>query len=125
MKRFFLVLAFFGWIQIGGAEPKNVGLCIVATGKYDTYAQKLIESARIYFCKNQKVKFFVFTDGHIDEAPDTVVVPQERLGWPYDTLRRFHIYESHQDMFKEMDYLFASDADMLFFGPVGDEVLSE
>lgn len=125
-----LALIFFCFSSLFSAEAPtskqyNVGLCIVATGKYDVYAQRLIESARTYFCKNQKVKFFVFTNGNIEAASDVIKVPQERLGWPYDTLKRFHIYEAHQDVFKDMDYLFALDADMLFVAPVGDEILGD
>lgn len=105
--------------------PCKVGLCVVATGRYDTYAEKMIESARTYFCKNQEVTFFVFTDGNIKESKDVVKVYQKRLGWPYDTLKRFHVYEQHKEVFKDMDFLFATDADMLFTAPVGDEILSD
>lgn len=108
-------------------EPQQhkIGLCIVATGKYDQFAQSLIDSGRRYFCKNHKITFFVFSDGNITEADDVVRVKQERLGWPYDTLKRSHIYEKHQDLFKDMDYLYAVDADMLFVSPVSDEILGD
>ena len=130
MIRFLIVLFFLGIAPAFSAEISpnkqyNIGLCIVATGEYDAYAQKLIESARTHFCKNHKVKFFVFTNGTIEAASDVVIVPQDRLGWPYDGLKRFHIYEAHQYLFKDVDYLFAADADMLFVAPVGDEILSD
>ncbi len=69
----------------------RVGLCIVATGRYDKYAEELIESARKIFRKNQDVHYFVFTDGKIQQADDVTVVYQKRLGWPQDTLLRFSI----------------------------------
>ena len=107
--------------------PKRakVGLCIVATGKYDVYAESLIESARLHFCKNHDVTYFVFTDGNVQEASDVKKVYQKRLGWPYDTLKRFHVYEANKEVFKDMDYLFATDADMRFAGDVGDEILGK
>jgi len=106
-------------------KEHNVGLCVVATGKYDKLAQAMVDSARIHFCKNHKVTFFVFTDGEIQEAADVVKVHQGKMGWPYDTMKRFEVYEKHRDRFKEMDYIFAVDADMLFVAPVGDEILSD
>jgi histo-blood group ABO system transferase len=101
----------------------KVGLCIMATGRYDVYANKFIASARKYFCPQQEVTYFVFSDGHIDEAPDVKHIYQKRLGWPHDTLMRFAVYAQHEFEMREMDYIFASDADMLFVDYVGDEIL--
>lgn len=104
----------------------NVGLCVVATGKYDVYAQGMIESARKYFCKGHKVTFFVFTDGcAVKDAPDVVKVRQKRLGWPYDTMMRFSVYLAHKDVFDSMDYIFATDADMLFVDYTEDIIFSD
>ncbi len=105
----------------------NVGLLIVATGKYIEFVKPLIESARTHFCKNHTVTYFVFTDGVTDflKSNDIVRLEQARLGWPKDTLMRLSIYEKHKDRYKTMDYLFACDADMRFEGEVGDEILSE
>jgi len=102
----------------------KVGLCIVATGRYYTFAQQLIVSARKHFCKNHNVTYFVFTDGPIMQAPDVVKIYQKRLGWPYDTLMRDVIYDQYKEKLGQMDYLFATDADMLFVANVGDEVLT-
>lgn len=128
MKQRFLyssvLLIMFSVIFSGWAKYR-VGLCIVATGRYDKYAEELIESARKFFCKNQDVHYFVFTDGKIQQANDVTVVYQKRLGWPYDTLLRFSIYAKHQQLLQGMDYLFATDADMRFVGPVGDEILAK
>jgi histo-blood group ABO system transferase len=107
------------------AKPAKVGLCIMATGRYDVYAEELIHSARPYFCTNSEVTYFVFTDGHITPAKDVVTVFQKRLGWPHDTLKRFYVYDLHSEVLKDMDYLFALDADMRFVGPAGEEMLSD
>ena len=87
----------------------------MATGKYDTYAASCIESARAYFCKDHDVTYFVFTDGNIPEAKDVVTIYQKKMGWPYDTLKRFHVYNSQKKLLKEIDYLFSMDSDMRFF----------
>lgn len=108
-----------------GIESYKVGLCIMATGRYDVYAQRFIESARKFFCKNHEVTYFVFTDGNVTPAPDVVQIYQKRLGWPHDTLMRFEVYADHKDALAGMDYLYASDADMLFVADVGDEILGK
>src|SRR5207253_8175956 len=44
---------------------------------------------------------------------------------PYDTMMRFHVYHKNKEYFKNMDYLFAVDADMVFVSPVGDEIIAD
>lgn len=122
----FLLLA--GCSSSKTPEPNKtykIGLCIFATGQYNTLAQELIASSRKFFCKNHQVTYFVFTDGEIPLADDVVVVYQKQLGWPYDSLKRFHVYDSNKALLSKMDYLFAIDADMRFFEPVGEEVLGK
>ena len=104
---------------------EKVGLLIVATGKYDSFVDPLIQSARRHFCTNHEVTYYVFTDGVIPEADDIVKIYQKRLGWPYDTLMRNSIYYENRESFASEDYLFALDADMLFVDTVGDEIFGE
>lgn len=122
MKLFLLTLFLCGNYALYGAR---IGLCIMATGKYISYAEKLIESARIHFCKNHEVIYFMFTDGALPAVEDVVRIEQKRLGWPYDTMMRFHAYYAAQGLFKNLDYLFAVDADMVFVNTVGDEILGD
>jgi len=117
----------------------HIGLCIVATGKYISFVKPLLDSAEQYFCPCHKRTYFIFTDAmlfdntkkHIDELlaasykDDVMVIEQKRLGWPYDTLMRFSIYNQHKEYFNDLDYIFATDADMLFVGIEGDEILSD
>ena len=121
MKRIVLMtLVLLGSKQVAAYK---IGLCIMATGRYDTYAEKFIESARKYFLTNHEVTYFVFTDGSVKTAPDVVQIYQKRLGWPHDTLMRFSVYGKHKDAMRSMDYIFASDADMLFVAPVEEKIL--
>jgi histo-blood group ABO system transferase len=98
----------------------------MATGKYTSFVPPLIQSAEKHFCKNHKVTYFVFTDGIIETSTENVVtIYQPRLGWPFDTMMRYHVYFSQSELLETQDYLFACDADMLFVDEVGDEILSE
>jgi histo-blood group ABO system transferase len=101
----------------------------MATGRYIEFVEPLLKSADSFFLIDHEVTYFVFTDGKIDFADriarPIVRIEQKRVGWPYDTLMRLPIYASHADYYKDMDYLYAIDADMLFVDHVGDEILGE
>lgn len=115
------------FILLGSASylySARVALCVMATGKYDVYAENMIASARTYFLTNHDVHYFIFTDGTITDADDVTRVFQKRLGWPHDTLMRFAVYLKHKDLFDTYDYIFALDADMRFVAPVEEKILS-
>lgn len=116
---FFIVPLLFYF----STHTSNIGLLIVATGKYIEFVEPLIQSADKHFLTNHKVTYFVFTDGQAPISDKVVSIPQKRLGWPYDSMMRFMIYFENREALKEMDYLFACDADMLFVDTVGDEIL--
>lgn len=118
----FLALSFFLTQTLCGA---NVGLLIVATGKYIQFVPPLIASAEKHFCKDHNVTYFIFTDGELPAAENVITLYQPRLGWPYDTMMRNQAYASHADLLLTQDYLFALDADMLFVDDVGSEILGE
>ena len=99
----------------------------MATGRYTQFVGPLIESAERYFLPDHNRIYVVFTD-HIDEVPkaeNIIPVFQARLGWPHDTMMRCKVYIDHTDLYKDLDYMFACDADMRFVDIVGDEVLGE
>ncbi|MFA6066673.1 MAG: hypothetical protein WC707_05835 [Candidatus Babeliaceae bacterium] len=105
--------------------PQKIALCIMATGKYIEFAENLISSARSFFCRKHHVTYFVFTDGILKNKKDDIVtVYQKRLGWPQDTLMRFHTYYRARDLLEPFDYIFAIDADMQFADSINDEILS-
>jgi histo-blood group ABO system transferase len=103
----------------------NVAVCVVATGKYASFAERMIESARTHFLTRHQVTYIVFTDGAFPEAQDVIKVNKAREGWPFDTLKRFHAYDAERGLLDRFDYVFAIDADMQFAGPVNDEILSD
>jgi len=124
MKQLFcFILA--GIMVISYAHAYKVGMCIVATGKYEQFVQPLIESADKYFCPAHQKTYFVLTDGKVPERYDVVRIEKKRLGWPYDALMRTVFLYQHRDILKDMDYIFEIDADMLFVDYVGDEILGD
>lgn len=125
MKNFFL-LSLITCVLLTAHNTMHtheIGLLIMATGKYIQFVPPLIVSARNFFCTNHHITYFVFTDQDAQLGDDVRVIYQKRLGWPFDTMHRFHTYLKNWKQFTKMDYLFACDADMLFVDVVGDEIL--
>jgi histo-blood group ABO system transferase len=110
-------------------QPKTkrlkIGLCVMATGRYIAFAKPLFESMQKYFLPEHDVYLFLFTDQPVPDHPRIIRLFQKRLGWPYDTMLRFHSYYKYRAMLDNMDYLYASDVDMLFVNPVGPEILGD
>lgn len=105
----------------------NVGLAIVATGKYVTFVEPLIRSAEQHFLNRHHRFFFVFTD-HVDQVikqDNVIVIYQKKLGWPYDSMMRCSMYYNARVYMKDMDFLYACDSDMRFVDTVGDEILGD
>lgn len=106
----------------------KIGLLIIATNKYLQFIPPLLQGADRFFCKNEEVTYFLFTDheGEIREGSrplHRVIVPHKE--WPWMTLERYRLFHESRDELKKMDYLFYCDADMLFVGEVGTEILEE
>lgn len=132
MKKEYFVFMFLGCcilptlFQTNGqakSEKQRVGLCVMATGSYIQYVDRLLDSADTYFLPGHEVNYFVFTDSPF-EHKNAYTIYQQQLGWPYDSMMRFAIYLKHAHLFSGFDYVYAIDADMGFVDYVGDEILS-
>ena len=119
------IIAFFILFSCTSLFGAKIGLLVMATGKYTMFVPKLIDSAEKYFCKGHEVTYFIFTEGYLEPRDNMITLHQIKLGWPYDTMLRYHVYLKYRDILKTQDYLFACDADMLFVDDCGDEILGE
>lgn len=120
-----IAIAFLCSLICQSIFAANVGLLIMATGRYIEFVDPLIKSANQHFCPGHHVTYFVFTDGLLPPQDNIVCFYQKRLGWPFDTMKRNHVYASHREAYEGIDYLFACDADMLFVDTVGEEIFGE
>lgn len=103
----------------------NIGLVITATGKYISFLDPLLASAEKYFCPNHHVTYYIFTDSNRTSTDNVKYIFQPKLGWPFDTMMRFQSHYLQKNLLQNEDYLFACDADMLFVGVMGGEILGE
>ena len=105
----------------------SVGLLIIATNKYVSFLQPLIESADKFFLLNQEVTYFIFTNVDIDitSSRNVIKIYVDHKDWPWMTLGRYKIFSDNSELLSRMDYLYYCDADMRFVGEVGDEILGD
>lgn len=102
----------------------NIGLLLIATGKYDVFIDQLVASARKHLFNDHKLTFFIFTDSlNIKKARDIKVIKHEHTVWPFPTLYRYKTFITNKDAFKKMDYLYYCDVDMLFVDDIGNEAI--
>lgn len=121
----FIALALMCSLACQSTHAANVGLLIMATGRYIEFVEPLVKSANQHFCPGHNVTYFVFTDRYLAPQENIVCINQKRLGWPYDTMKRNHVYAAHREAYEGIDYLYACDADMLFVDTVGDEIFGD
>lgn len=112
----------------GRKPPKRitVGILLVATGKYISYADQFISSSNKYFLSNAKFRkiFYIFTDS--TSVPDGAIkIYKEFKDFPHPTLTRYHSFCGIEDELKKTDYLFYCDVDMKFVAPVSEEIIGE
>lgn len=99
---------------------KKIGIFYICTGKYGVFWKKFYESCEQYFCPGLEKHYFIFSDDETLEYDTNKVtmVHQEKLGWPYDTLMRFHMFNRVEEQAIEYDYLFFFNANMVFLKTV-------
>jgi len=100
----------------------KVNIITICTGKYKIFFENFYKSSEKFFLKNHDKHYFVFTDGDIIEGYNINKIYQEKIGWPYDTMFRFKMFNSIKDDLNG-EYTFFFNANMLFVDYVNEEVL--
>lgn len=105
----------------------KIGILYICTGKYDVFFDGFYQSAEKYLMPETEKHYFVFTESSIITSSDRIhKIYQERMGWPNDTLMRFHLFLKIEEDLKKMDYLFFFNANYTFIKPISSlELLPE
>lgn len=108
----------------------RIGILYICTGKYEIFWKDFYLSAERYFMTSSPYmrEYYVFTDAPLlygeQENNHIHKIKQENLGWPNNTLKRFHIFlKIKKQLEQETDYLFFCNANLLFKAPIGPEIL--
>ena len=97
---------------------RRVGVCFVATGKYQQFLKPVIDSCISNFAKPHSLQFFVFTDsqsvfpdGEYQGFPVSKYYV-DRKGFPGDTLYRYHyMLKAESELRSSTDHMFYMDVD--------------
>jgi hypothetical protein len=110
----------------GSTKQLQVGLLVIATGKYNEFLGPLTQSIEDHFMKNHEVIIHLFTDEPIAARRESrlqfKVIEIPSYKFPEATLLRYQIFSDAREKL-EGDYLFYLDVDSLFVGNVGEEIL--
>ena len=102
----------------------KIGILYICTGKYDVFWNDFYKSAEQFLLPNSDKQYFVFTDSETIQSTDNIhKIYQEKLGWPKDTLMRFHLFLNIEEELKKMDYLFFFNAKYTFIKAISENEL--
>lgn len=100
-------------------KNKKIGVFYICTGKYNIFWERFYHSSEKYFCPGIPKQYFIFTDSEIAPKGNNVtIIEQKKLGWPFDTLMRFHMFNGIKDQALLCDYLYFFNANMVFLKKV-------
>lgn len=108
----------------------RIGILYICTGKYVVFWKDFYLSAERYFFQDgsSSREYYVFTDSpsiYGEEKNEHIHrIYQKSLGWPGNTLMRFHMFLRIEERLKtETDYLYYFNANLRFQCPVDMDML--
>lgn len=106
-------------------DKLKIGMLYICTGAYDVFFPTFYSSREKLFMPDSEKYYFVFTDSEKDYfSHDNITkIYQKNLGWPDNTLKRFHMFDSITDTLKNYDYLFFFNANIQFMMPIHEDIL--
>ncbi len=110
---------------MGDAVNESTCLVVVATGQYIKYIPNLWADFKENFKPTEDTRMLVFTDSASRLPSEVAHVTWSRMGWPDDTMHRYHAFMKAETRLAQYDYLYHIDADMRIIGEVGPEILGD
>ena len=110
---------------------KKIAVCVIATSVYKNLLNPLIESMKKHLLSNEEVSLFIFCDypssrGWLETHGYEIFWTQiSHQPFPLPTLFRHRTLLQREQHLREFEYIFHFDADVLFVGDIGSEILGE
>lgn len=96
---------------------EKIGILYICTGKYSIFWKDFYLSMEESFITDYERHYFIFTDNAFIDFeninPRIHKVYQKDLGWPDNTLMRFHTFLQIEKELSNMDYLFFFNANLI------------
>lgn len=99
----------------------SIAVLYICTGNYSIFWEQFFTSSETFFVPDAVKEYFVFTDAADLPYKDHARVHvhhQQKKGWPYDTLMRFHTFSQVKEQLKNFDHIFFFNANTTFVQPV-------
>lgn len=94
---------------------KTIAILYICTGKYDVFWQDFYKTSEHFFCVENKKHYFVFTDSkNIQSSNNVTVIYQDSLGWPLNTMYRYHMFLRIKQQLKQFDNIVFFNGNSLF-----------
>lgn len=100
---------------------EKIAIITIATGKYSDLFANFKNKLQQYFLPNKQTDIFLFTDNLNIGHELSIYIPH--LPWPLCTLLRFYHINHHKDRFKDYDYIYYLDVDMIANSLIDDVIL--
>lgn len=104
----------------------KIAILYICTGQYIKFWKEFYKSFETYFLTQRDKEYFVFTDSHslYDEENNSRIhrIEQKDLGWPGNTLFRFHMFVSIQEQLANFEYIFFMNANVVCMRNVTEEM---
>jgi histo-blood group ABO system transferase len=109
--------------QEGVLDVPRVALCVIATGKYHDFLERLIQSAKRFLLPNCLVSYVIFSDKQPPWESCHAWYRVEHLEWPGPTLFRYHWMLRARRFLERHEFVYYCDVDMEFVDVVGGNAL--
>lgn len=106
----------------------KIAILYICTGKYGIFWNNFYKTSEQYFYPEVDKTYFVFTDdlelmSRLRSLGNVHCYFQRFMGWPYDTLMRFNIFSTIQDLLINYDYCYYWNANAVFVKPIDESVI--
>jgi len=101
----------------------KIAIFTISLGKYDIFFEEFYNTVNHFFLPKHEKTFFIFTDKKFEEKENLVQIEQRKLGWPYDTMMRFHFLNKIKNEILKFDYVYFFNINMKALSVIGDEVI--
>lgn len=106
-------------------KSMRIAILYICTGQYNIFWKDFFETCEKYFLTHCQKEYFVFTDADFlegeKECPYIHRIFQKNLGWPDNTLKRYHIFEKIEPELRRFDYCFFMNANCVFNCEITEE----
>jgi hypothetical protein len=106
----------------------KIGIMYLATGRYICFWEEFFKSAEKFLFPEHEKVYFVLTDNeHIyaEENDNVKKYFYPKLSWPEAGLMKYDAFLKAKEEFKDIDYLYYFNANMVFIDKIGDEILPD